>query len=1063
MPIDSTIPLTQSFLSGGGKMGEVIRTMDWSKTSVGNPSGWPQSLRTSVSICLNSQFPLLIWWGNDLVKIYNDAYCDLIATKHPKAMGANGADVWPEILPNVLPMLKGILKNGESTGSEDQLLVIERHGRLEVCYFTFSYSAIRDEAGNIGGIFCAVNETTKKVLAEKKLVTLLGDLLMQAPVALCIFRGENHVVDVANEMMLEFWGRTQNEVLNKPALEAFPEVKEQGFKELLDTVYKKGERFVAEELPVNLVRRGNMENAFVKFIYEPLREEDGTISGIMAVAHDITEQVVARKKAEESEHRYRNMIHTSTSMILILKGEDLVVEVANDAMLQTLGKGKDIFGKPLLIVIPEIIEQGLGKLLHQVYLTGEPNYGYELPVYIMRNGVKELSYYTFVYQPQRNVNGDIDGVAVIANEVTPQAIFNLKIKENEARFRSLVQQAPVAMIILKGNDYNVEIANDTYLQIVEKGKDFIGKPLFESMPDFKTQGIKELLDNVMDSGNPFYGNESEYYIVRNNKKEQCFFNFVYHPVRENQDKVTGIIVVANEITAQVLARKNVEESEQRFRNLVEKAPTPICILKGEDMVLQVANEPLYRVWNADKKSLGKPFLEIIPEMKGQPFMGWLLNVFHNGTTHYGNEEPVYFIRENGEKEIIYFNFVYQPYRENDGTISGVMVIATDVTEQVNAREKIQESNQRYHRMLMESPFAFSVMKGKDMVITLANDLIKDFWGKGDDVEGKALLELLPELADQPFPGILDDVYTTGVPFFANEILARLNRYGKMGDHYFNVVYQPHYEIDETISGVITVAYEVTEMVVGRNKLESQANMVRQLLMTAPGFVCTLSGPDHVYELVNEQYQGLFGKRQLQGKPLMVALPELEGQGFDTLLDKVYNTGEPYLGIDIPMTLARDENAEPELCYFNFSYQPMYDENRKIYSILVFGYEVTEQMIAKKRIEESELHFRQMTDLMPAKITNAEADGSVIYCNKNWLEFTGMSFENFKNFGYHNIIHPDELEEFQKRFSTAAERGIDLEMEMRFLNKEGEYIWNLNRASPVRDENGNIKMWIGVTT
>ncbi|MEO7119623.1 MAG: PAS domain-containing protein [Ginsengibacter sp.] len=670
LPQNTIVP-SLNFLSGGGKMGEFVRTMDWSKTSVGAPEGWPQSLRTSVSICLNSSSPILIWWGKDLVKIYNDAYRDLIATKHPKAMGAKGADVWPEILPNVLPMLKGILKDGEATGSEDQLLVIERNGHSEVCYFTFSYSAIRDEAGNVGGIFCAVNETTKKVNAERKLSILLNNLFIQAPVAIGILRGKNYIVEVANKMILEIWGRTQNEVLNKPLFEALPEVKEQGFKELLDTVYKDGERFVSKEHPADLVRHGKMESVFVKFIYEPLREEDGTISGIMVVATEITEQVLARKKAEESEYRYQNMIYTSTSMILILKGENLIVEVANDSMLRTLGKGKDIVGQPLLEVLPEIIEQGLGELLHQVYATGQPNYGYELPVYIIRNGEKELSYYTFVYQAQRNVNGVVDGVAVIANEVTPQATFNIKIKESEERFRSLVQQAPVAMVILKGNDYTVEMANDAYLQIIAKGKDFIGKPLFESIPGFKTQGIKELLDNVMESGTPFYGNEMELYIQRSKKREQCFFNFVCHPVHENQDKVTGIIVVANEVTDQVLARRAVEESE--------------------------------------------------------------------------------------------------------------------------------------------------------------------------------------------------------------------------------------------------------------------------------------------------------------------------------------------------------------------------------------------------------LHFRQMADLMPAKITNANADGSLTYFNKKWMDFTGMSFEDFRDFGYHNIVHPDELEEFQKRLTNAAETGSDLEMEMRFLNKEGEYIWNLNRASPVKDENGNVKMWIGVTS
>ena len=105
-------------------------------------------------------------------------------------------------------------------------------------------------------------------------------------------------------------------------------------------------------------------------------------------------------------------------------------------------------------------------------------------------------------------------------------------------------------------------------------------------------------------------------------------------------------------------------------------------------------------------------------------------------------------------------------------------------------------------------------------------------------------------------------------------------------------------------------------------------------MTAPGFVCTLKGPDHVYELVNPQYQSLFGKRQIQGLPIKEALPELEGQGFYELLDNVYNTGEVYLGIEVPIVLGRDDTTLLETRYFNLSYQPMYDENKKIFSILV---------------------------------------------------------------------------------------------------------------------------------
>ncbi|MBA2562109.1 MAG: PAS domain-containing sensor histidine kinase, partial [Chitinophagaceae bacterium] len=126
-------------------------------------------------------------------------------------------------------------------------------------------------------------------------------------------------------------------------------------------------------------------------------------------------------------------------------------------------------------------------------------------------------------------------------------------------------------------------------------------------------------------------------------------------------------------------------------------------------------------------------------------------------------------------------------------------------------------------------------------------------------------------------------------------------------------------------------------------------------------------------------------------------------------------------------------------------------------------DVSEKKMQERKIKESEAHFRQMSDLMPAKISNAGINGNVLYFNNKWLDFTGLNFEELKDFGYHKILHPDELEEFQKRFQEAAETGTDLEMEMRFINKDGEYKWHLNRASPMKDENGNIKMWIGVTS
>ena len=159
--------------AGGGEMGELMRQIDWATTPLGPTENWPQSLRTALSICLLSRFPMLIWWGPELVMLYNDAYRLILGSvKHPRSMGQRGQECWPEIWDVIGPMLESVLERGEATWSDNQLLLLERNGYQEEAYFTFSYSPIRDESGGIGGIFTAVTETTQQLLNQRRMQTL---------------------------------------------------------------------------------------------------------------------------------------------------------------------------------------------------------------------------------------------------------------------------------------------------------------------------------------------------------------------------------------------------------------------------------------------------------------------------------------------------------------------------------------------------------------------------------------------------------------------------------------------------------------------------------------------------------------------------------------------------------------------------------------------------------------------------------------------------------------------------------------------------------------------------
>jgi signal transduction histidine kinase len=163
-----------SFLAGGGEMGERLRSFDWSTSPVGPPAEWPQSLKTAVSICINSRYPIVLWWGNpEYTMFYNDGYIPVLGvTKHPGWLGRSGRDCWKEIWSTVGPMLNGVFETGIATWSEDLLLVMDRNLPREEVYFTFSYSPIHGDAGGIDGIFCACYESTGRVIGERRLQTL---------------------------------------------------------------------------------------------------------------------------------------------------------------------------------------------------------------------------------------------------------------------------------------------------------------------------------------------------------------------------------------------------------------------------------------------------------------------------------------------------------------------------------------------------------------------------------------------------------------------------------------------------------------------------------------------------------------------------------------------------------------------------------------------------------------------------------------------------------------------------------------------------------------------------
>ena len=159
-------------LAGGGELGALMRAMDWSRTSLGPVEMWPQALRTSVRILLTSRQPMFVWWGEELINLYNDAYKAIVGGKHPKALGQPASVVWHEIWDQVGPRAKSAMTANEGTYDEALLLIMERYGYREETYYTFSYSPVPSDAGDAGGILCANTDDTQRIIGARQIALL---------------------------------------------------------------------------------------------------------------------------------------------------------------------------------------------------------------------------------------------------------------------------------------------------------------------------------------------------------------------------------------------------------------------------------------------------------------------------------------------------------------------------------------------------------------------------------------------------------------------------------------------------------------------------------------------------------------------------------------------------------------------------------------------------------------------------------------------------------------------------------------------------------------------------
>ncbi len=364
-------------------------------------------------------------------------------------------------------------------------------------------------------------------------------------------------------------------------------------------------------------------------------------------------------------------------------------------------------------------------------------------------------------------------------------------------------------------------------------------------------------------------------------------------------------------------------------------------------------------------------------------------------------------------------------------------------------------------LILHAKLPMVTLWGREGVM-IYNDAYADFASKRHPaLLGAPVREAWPEVADFN-DGILNTVLAGGSVSFEDQEFSLLRK-GVAEQVWLDLGYSPIVDDTGCPVGVYAVVTETTAKVKAERRVAAKRDRLRQMFEQAPGFIAVLEGPDHSFEITNAAYRQLIGHRDVIGWPVRAALPELEGQGFYELLDRVYETGEPFVGSAMPVLIKRSSDAMAEERFVDFIFQPMRDTGGGVSGIFVQGTDITERIATEQALQISERQFRTFAEAMPNHVWSAGPDGQLDWFNDRVYEFSGAARGELDFGAWVDLVHPEDLAEAIEAWSKSVATGGTYETEFRLRRADGTWRWHLSRAVMLRDENGGQHRWIGTNT
>ncbi|KQM55231.1 PAS domain-containing sensor histidine kinase [Chryseobacterium sp. Leaf201] len=545
---------------------------------------------------------------------------------------------------------------------------------------------------------------------------LLTILCLRAEHPVAVYTGEEILIELANPAMMGAWGRTGS-VVGLTLSEALPEISNQPFVTMLKEVWNTGVDNVGKAIPAELFVDGRLQQYYFDYSYLAVKDEHGKVYAIYHTAKDVTQEVLDQKELEEARER-QELLEREQRL-----NEELAA--ANEELQVT---------KTSLSILNQELEARV----------------------IQRT--EELS-------------------------------------RSESRLRFLLSDAPIAIAVFHGRELIIESANKKVLEVWGKSDHVIGLPLHIAVPELVGQDFLQILDDVYTGGEAFYGYEVKAMLEQKGKMEEVYCNFVYQPLKEESGAVNSIMLTASVVSEQVISRNKIQSlneellaineelsrsqelllmsnldlttSENRLNKILSDLPAPVVVLTGPDQIISTTNQALLTFWQrTTDEVLGRPMLEVFPELKNQVFPGLWKQVLETGASLQKREQKVIFKNKlTGEDRIVYVDYFYQPLTDLAGQITAVLATVLDVTEKVRSRNIIEEAEAKLRLAIDSSELGTWFIDAESRTLN-ASARLKEIFGfySDEDMSLQAAFgQILPEYRDEVVSG-LDAAITTGSSF-----------------------------------------------------------------------------------------------------------------------------------------------------------------------------------------------------------------------------------------------------------------------------------------------------------